>query len=165
MFYRQSLIMSYFLLARPSALIVEKMKKLVESVGATPIPLKNLFSVNTYNPDEVEAIVVSTALSSPVEETFTQVIDHCWKSLGKKPTFLASYADLRRTKVIAGSKFKAYGMDVDLIGLSEVMNLEEEQVHNPVFIITHDEIANPESFSVSLMAVKRILQRYHALTV
>lgn len=163
MFYRQSLIMKYFLLARPSALIVEKMKKLVESVGATPIPLKNLFAVNTYKPEDVEAIVVSTALSSPVEETFTQVIQHCWKSLGKKPTFLASYADLRRTKVIACAKFKECGMDVELVGLSEVINLEEENLHNPIFIITHDEIANPESFSTSLMAVKRILQRYHAI--
>ncbi len=140
------------------------MKKLVDAVGATPIPLKNLFAVNTYKPDEVEAIVVSTALSSPVEESFTQVIDHCWKSLGKKPTFLASYADLRRTKVIAKSKFKACGMEVELIGLSEVADLDDEPFHNPIFIITHDEIANPASFSVSLMAVKRILQRYHAMT-
>ena len=82
MCYRQSLIMKYFLLARPSALIVEKMKKLVAATGASPIPLNQLNAINDYRSDDIEAIVVSTALSSPVKEGYTSVIDHCWKTIG-----------------------------------------------------------------------------------
>lgn len=158
-----SLIMRYFLLARPSALIVEKMKNLVTSVGASPIPIKDLREVDTQNKAAIEAIVVSTALSSPVRESYTEVIDHCWKSLGKRPTFLASYADLRRTKLIASSKFKSYGFDVALLGLEEAMKMEEEHDKDPVFIITHDEIANPSSFPMALTALKTILRKYEAI--
>lgn len=152
-----------FLLAKPSGLIVEKMKKLVEALGSTPLPLKSLNEIKSYNTTEIEAIVVSTALSSPVKETFTQVINQCWKTLGNKPTFLASYADLRRTKIIASAKFQSCGMDVNLLGVSEVMDERAQPVKNPIFIITHDEIANPASFPVVLVALKRILKRSQEL--
>ncbi|MDW3195080.1 MAG: hypothetical protein R8G66_22090 [Cytophagales bacterium] len=156
--------MKYFLLARPSALIVEKMKKLVESTGATPVPLNQLHDASNYRSDEIEAIVVSTALSSPVQESYTSVIDYCWKTIGKKPTFLATYADLRRTKLIANSKFKSYGLDVTLLGLEEAMRMDEELDKDPVFIITHDEIADPTSFPAALTALNTILRRHHAIT-
>ncbi len=156
--------MNYFLLARPSALIVEKMKKLVKAVDATPLPIKNLDEINSQKADEVTAIVVSTALSSPVKETFTQVVDYCWKSVGKKPTFLATYADLRRTKIIAQSKFEAYGMEVTLLGLGEALDRKDEPLINPVYIITHAEIANPDSFHQSAMALKTILDKHAVVT-
>ncbi len=150
--------MKYFLLARPSALIVQHMKALVQSAGYEPLPLTNLREVEKTEKSEIAAVVVSTALSSPVKESFAQVIDYCWRFLGPRPIFLASYADLRRTKIIAGSKFRDFGMQVDILGLEETRDLAEFDYRRQVFVITQKEIANSQQMPIALVAVKKIVQ-------
>lgn len=147
--------MKHVLLARPSSLIVNDMKKLMTATGMQPTPLGSLDDIDTYSEDSIGGIVVSTALSSPVKEKYWEVIAKVIAIFPSRPIFLASYASVKSTKITAESRFKEYNIGRNLVCLDEVN--ENFTSQNDILILTQAEISDGSKFDHILLIIKRIL--------
>ena len=147
--------MKNVLLARPSSLIVNDMKKLMTATGMQPTPLASLADLNSYSEDSIGGVVISTALSSPVKEKYWEVIQSVIATFPNRPIFLASYASVKSTKVTAGSRFKEFDIQRSLVALDEVS--EDFSNQGDVLILTQGEISDDSRFDQILKVIKRIL--------
>lgn len=147
--------MKHVLLARPSSLIVNDMKKLMTATGMQPTPLASLEDIDTYSEDKIGGIVVSTALSSPVKEKYWEVIAKVIAFFPSRPIFLASYASVKSTKITAASRFKEYNIDRNLVCLDEVSASFSSR--KDVLILTQAEISDDSKFDQILTMIKSIL--------
>ena len=147
--------MREILLARPSSLIVNDMKKLMNAAGVQATPLQSLADLVNYFESNIAGIVVSTALSSPVKEKYWEVILRVVKQFPKKPIFLASYASVKSTKVTAAARFSEFAIERKLVSIEEVdSNFSSEK---DILILTQSEISDPSQFEKILAIVKRII--------
>ncbi len=147
--------MKHVLLARPSSLIVNDMKKLMTATGMTPTPLKSLEHLVNYEESEIGGIVISTALSSPVKEKYWEVISKVIERFPSRPIFLASYASVKSTQITASARFKEFSIARNLTCLDMVDDRFNSS--QDVLILTQSEISDDSRFDKILMIIKRIL--------
>ncbi|MFY0601122.1 MAG: hypothetical protein JXR03_15705 [Cyclobacteriaceae bacterium] len=146
------------LLARPSSLLIENMKRLMESASLSPEPLRSLEKMGEYNQENLAAIVISTAISSPVKESYCEVVERSKELFSGTPIFLASYANIRRTKLIAETKFKERGIKFELISTAEAKGLNVFDARKTIVIITKEDLEDEEKFLQTVDLVKKVVQ-------
>ena len=147
--------MNHVLLARPSSLIVNDMKKLMSATGHLPTPIKAIEELDHYAESVISGIVVSTALSSPVKEKYWEVISEVIKRFPKKPIFLASYASVKSTIVTAKARFMEFNIQRRLVSLEEVN--EQFSPEQDILILTQAEISDDARFEAILGIISRIM--------
>ena len=144
------------LLARPSSLIVNDMKHLIESTGCEPTPLTSLTELADFESDDVAGILISTAPSSKVKDKYWDVIQQSASVFPGKPIFLASYSTVRSTKITASQRLKDHGISHELVSLEELDNIHfSNNAH--MLILTQKEISNESKFPSILNCVKKLL--------
>ena len=144
------------LLARPSSLIVNDMKHLIESTGCEPTPLTSLEELANFESAEVAAIVISTALSSKVKDKYWDVIQRSASAFPGKPIFLASYSSVRSTKITASQRLKDHGIGHELVSLEELDQIVFDNDKH-MLILTQKEISDESKFPAILNCVKKLL--------
>lgn len=149
--------MKYVLLARPSSLIVNDMKKLISSTGCQPKPLNSIDEFKNYGSDEVAAIVISTALSSKVKDKYWEVTQSSLTSFPGKPIFLASYSSVRSTKIVAGKRLKEHGIELELLSLDDLKS-KAFNATSHILLLTQAEISNDELFPSILEKVNGLIK-------
>ena len=147
--------MKYMLLARPSALIVNDMKRLVSKTGLEPQPLTSTDQFHDYDESDVGGIVISTALSSKVNEKYWEVIEKAVSYFPGKPIFLASFSTVESTKLTAGNRLKEHGISLELISIEEAQ--ANSLNSNQILILTQKEISDMSKLPLITKLLKSIL--------
>ncbi|MEM9324411.1 MAG: hypothetical protein AAGA85_02090 [Bacteroidota bacterium] len=138
------------LLARPSSLIVENMRRFMTTLGLEPTRLNTADELHQYEADEVGCIVISTALSSTVKESYCEIVKKVRSTFPGKPIFIASFADIKRSKVIVRSKFKSGDCDIELLCMEEAARQVPLDFAAFCVLITNDEIKSDPALSESV---------------
>lgn len=157
-------MMRKILLARPSSLIVENMKKLMVGLNFTPVPLMSIEELDDHHPSEVAGIVISTALSSTVKCSYTEVIDRTKVLFRHKPCFLASYASVERTKKIVHARLQQLNQPLRAISIAEAAHLSMVDFFQTIIIITNDEIKEEPAFGYSSGVLAKVFQQVSSET-
>jgi len=147
--------MKYMLLARPSALILNDMKRLVKNVGLEPQPLTSTDQFHEYDDSDVGGIVISTALSSKVNEKYWEVIKKALAYFPGKPIFLASFSTVESTKLTAGNRLKEHDIDLELKSIEDVR--QSTLAEGEIMILTKKEIADMGKLPLITKLLKSIL--------
>ena len=150
------MVMKYVILARPSSLIVSDMKNLIARSGYEPKPIAELRELDDYDPTDVSAIVVSTALSSAVKESYGKVIERSMERFPGKPLFLASFASVKSTKLVAGDHLKKQNIPLRLLSLEELESKGWDP-SNEALILTQKEISDPQKIPSISDLIKAVL--------
>lgn len=147
--------MKYMLLARPSALIVNDMKRLVTKAGLEPQPLTSTDQFVKFDENDVGGIVISTALSSKVNEKYWEVIEKTRIHFPGKPIFLASFSTVEGTKLTAGNRLKEHGIELELKSIEDAQKdpLNQDQI----LILTQKEISDMAKLPLITKLLKAIM--------
>jgi len=147
--------MKYMLLARPSALIVNDMKRLVTKAGLEPQPLTSTDQFVEFEENDVGGIVISTALSSKVNEKYWEVIEKTRNHFPGKPIFLASFSTVESTKLTAGNRLREHGIDLELNSIEEAQR--NTLTRKQILILTQKEISDMSKLPLITKLIKSIM--------
>ena len=145
------------LLARPSSLIVSDMKRLMGDANVEPVPLTSLDDLTSTDSAEVAGIVISTALTSSVKESYCRVLEIAMRVHPGIPVFIASFTNIKRTLIIVKSHLKEANLDMDVLTLSEAQAKGDIDYFKEVTIITREEISDPQLYPGTLSVVSDML--------
>jgi len=145
------------LLARPSSLLVNNMKRLMVSAHLIPTPLKELNGFQGLSSSEIAGIVVSTTLSSCVKEEYWEVMKMAHEKFNGMPKFLASFANFKRAKLIARSSFKENGLALEALSIDEAYESDFVDFSNHFVIITREDLEDPAKFNSSSLLIKKLM--------
>lgn len=148
--------MKNILLARPSQLLIKGMKRLVSDAFYTPKPLSDKDQLNIFH-EEVAGIVVSNSLSSQVKEDYRSVIKFMLSTYPGLPIFVASFTDMKRTKLIVNSQLKDAAMPMELLTLEEASERNQIDYTQSLTIITRYDFEDNDSYPMTLYRFKKLL--------
>jgi len=145
------------LLARPSSLIVQNMRRFMTTLGFEPTRLSSASELSSYDSQDVACIVISTALTSTVKESYCQIVMKVKDIFPGKPIFIASFADIKRSKVIVNAKFRDATCNMTLLSMEEAWQLGEVDFGTHCVLITNDEIKEEPKLTQSLKRLRSLL--------
>ena len=153
--------MKKVLLARPSSLIVANMQKLMTTLGLEPTRLQEASELQQHERADVACIVVSTALTSTVNESYCEMVMKVRKAFPSKPIFIASFADISRSKLIVNAKLRESRCPMSLISMTEAADQKLVDFSSHCILITNNEIKEEPHFSNSIRHLRTLLTPIH----
>jgi len=138
------------LLARPNSFIIKHMKRLVEESGHLPIPVSKIEEIESVNSSELKAVVISTSVSSVVEETYFEVFNIIQDKFPQKPVFLASLTEVAAVK----RAFIQNGQTKHLV-LQSIDEAQKDPIENAILVIRKADLIDESQFSTTLQVLNR----------
>ena len=138
------------LLARPNSFIVKHMKRLVEESGNTPLPISSIREVGGVQESELKAIVISTSVSSVVEESCFDVFEFVKKKFPSTPIFLASLTEVDSVR----RAFSQNDQTSSLV-LQSVIEADGSFRKESVVVIRKADLIDSELFQKTLSVINK----------
>lgn len=98
------------LLARPHDFVVQDMTSWLTELGVTPVRLTALADLDAHPAAEVKAVVISTAVSSPVKASFDEVLAHARRRFPSAALLFAGLSKVASVRVGVAAALAANGL-------------------------------------------------------
>lgn len=148
--------MKKVILARPSSLMVNNMKKLMAEIKVTPIPLGSMEELGNLSKAGVVGVVVSTALTSTVKMTYPEVIEYFNREFPEIPIFIASFTNFKRTKIIVESTLEKNGVPLSVVSLNQARQSDHLDFKSTAIVITNEDISESAHIANTKNAIQGI---------
>ena len=129
------------ILARPNQFIVKHMKHLVSDIGCDPMPLTSFQDINRVPNEIIAAFVISTSVTSVVQEGYIEVLHQVLTRYPDKPVFLAALGTIDHLKRVVDRKLDEWNQNRALGGIDEVGGKP-----TILLVIQKKDLVNAESY-------------------
>ncbi len=138
------------LLARPNSFIVKHMRRLIEESGNTPLPITKTAELDGISASELRAIVISTSVSSVVEEGYFEVFEIVKERFPDIPVFLASLTEVDSVKRAFSQNARTKGLTLQSIGEADNSPSKES-----VVVIRKSDLIDQDLFRKALSVMSK----------
>ena len=147
---RRTMKTGKILLARPNSFIVKHMKRLIEESGNIPVPITKTTELEGVNESELNAIVISTSVSSVVEEGYFEVFQIVKEKFPHVPVFLASLTEVNSVKRAFSQNAKTKGLT-----LQSVNEADNSPSKESVVVIRKGDLIDQDLFQKTLNVMSK----------
>lgn len=142
------------LLARPNVFIVKEMKNFITEAKYEPIPIANVSELDNYNPSEIGGIVISTAITSTVNEDYQDLVKIVKDKFPNTTVLLATLIDYDKISSIVKSRFKNINLDYNVLTIKEAS--EKKRIDNRREIVAIQKSDLTDNYQLSLNTVRNL---------
>jgi hypothetical protein len=142
------------LLARPNVFIVKEMKNFITEANYEPIPIANVSELDNYNPSEIGGIVISTAITSTVNEDYQDLVKIVKDKFPNTTVLLATLIDYDKISSIVKSRFKNINLDYNVLTIKEAS--EKKRIDNRREIVAIQKSDLTDNYQLSLNTVRNL---------
>lgn len=144
------------LLARPNTFIVNEMTKFINELDYIPVPIKNSSELNNYSSDEIGGIVISTAISSTVNEGYDEMLKLVNEKYASVPVVLVSLIALDKFEKAIQLKLNKVGLSYRLHSVSNAMLSTRLESKSDIVVIENDDLVNQSKYPTS----RKVAQKF-----
>lgn len=145
------------ILARPNLFIVKEMKKLISDCGYTAGQVSSIQDMKNFHASSVGGIVISTGLSSTVQENYMETLVEAKKNFPEAPILLASMIKFELSKTSIEIELKKSGSHYKLLSMKEAAKRTSINHKEEIVLLEKSELTNQADYPMIKDTVCNIL--------
>ncbi|MDQ3265333.1 MAG: hypothetical protein M3Y59_17035 [Myxococcota bacterium] len=138
--------MSLVLLVRPHDFIVEEMSSFLEAAGFRPVRISSLDELSRFPEHEVSGAVISTAVTSVIPHSFSEVLHRVRGALPDLPLAAATLSrDFHKAASLIRGELGEQDRDLEVVPLGGAASSSLPRAPNRLLLLRREDLLAPSS--------------------